>query len=135
MKRLAILLFSGFVLVSITVFAQDIVKLKKVKPSKKFENILIKKLNDGKEQTSFMIWVKNEVKLHKHNFHIENVYVIAGKGEFTLGNKVFKIKKGDYINIPKQTPHAVKVTSRQPMQVISIQSPQFKGIDRVFIEK
>ena len=135
MKKIAILFISGFVFVTITVFAQDIVKLKKVKPSKEFENILIKKFNDDKEQTTFMIWVKNEVKLHKHNFHIENVYVVSGKGEFTLGDEVFKIKKGDYINIPKQTPHALKVTSRNPMQVISIQSPQFKGIDRVFIKK
>jgi quercetin dioxygenase-like cupin family protein len=132
MKRLVILTIA---FISLTVFAQDIIKLKKEKPSKEFENILVKKLNDGKEQTSFMIWVKDEVKLHKHNFHIENVYVVAGKGEFRLGNKTFEIKKGDYINIPKKTPHAVKVTSRKPMQVLSIQSPKFNGIDRVFIKE
>jgi len=59
-----------------------------------------------------MIWVKDEVRLHKHNYHIENVYVISGKGEFRLSDKIFQIKKGDYINIPKNTPHSVKVTSR-----------------------
>lgn len=132
MKKLIIL---SIALVSLSVFAQDILKLKKEKPSKAFENILVKKLNDGKEQTSFMIWVKDEVKLHKHNFHIENVYVVAGKGEFRLGDKTFQIKKGDYINIPKNTPHAVKVTSRRPMQVLSIQSPKFNGIDRIFIKE
>ena len=132
MKKLMILMVA---LVSLSVFAQDILKLKKEKPNKAFENILVKKLNDGKEQTSFMIWVKDEVKLHKHNFHIENVYVVAGKGEFRLGDKTFQIKKGDYINIPKNTPHAVKVTSRRPMQVLSIQSPKFNGIDRVFIKE
>lgn len=132
MKKIIILTVA---LISLTVFAQDIIKLKKEKPSKAFENILVKKLNDGKEQTSFMIWVKDEVKLHKHNFHIENVYVVAGKGEFRLGDKTIQIKKGDYINIPSKTPHALKVTSRKPVQVISIQSPKFNGIDRVFIKE
>jgi len=132
MKKVTIFLIA---FISLTVFAQDIIKLKKQKPHKEFENILVKKMNDGKEQTSFMIWVKDEVKLHKHNFHIENVYVVAGKGEFRLGDKTFQIKKGDYINIPKNTPHAVKVTSRKPMQVLSIQSPKFNGIDRVFIKE
>jgi quercetin dioxygenase-like cupin family protein len=131
-KKIAIL---AIVFISLTVFAQDIIKLKKEKPSNDFENILVKKLNDGKEQTSFMIWVKDKVKLHKHNFHIENVYVVAGKGEFRLGDKTFQIKKGDYINIPKNTPHAVKVMSRKPLQVLSIQSPKFNGIDRIFIKE
>ena len=120
--------------ITLGVFAQDILKLKKEKPHKEFENILVKKVSDDKNQTSFMIWVKDEVKLHKHAYHTENLYVISGKGEFTIGKKTITIKKGDYFTIPKNMPHALKVTSYRPIQVLSIQSPRFVGNDRIFIK-
>lgn len=121
--------------VTISVFAQDILKLKKEKPHKDYENILVKKVSDDKNQTSFMIWVKDDVKMHKHAYHTENLYVVSGKGELTVSGVVVKIKKGDYLTIPKNTTHALKVTSFKPIQVLSIQSPRFVGNDRIFIEK
>lgn len=132
MKRIIIALV---VLTSIGVFAQDFIQLKKTKPHKDYEIILVKKVSDDQNQTSFVIWVKGEVKMHKHNYHTENLYVLQGKGDFTLGGSTFQIKKGDYLTIPKQTPHAVKVTSKRPLKVVSIQSPQFLGVDRIFLDK
>ena len=120
--------------ITLSVFAQDILKLKKEKPHKDFENIHVKKMSDDKNQTSFMIWVKDDVKLHKHAYHTENLYVIAGKGELTISGVTTTIKKGDYLTIPKNTPHALKVTSFKPIQVLSIQSPRFVGNDRIFIK-
>jgi len=132
MKKWA-LIFLTFI--TISVFAQDILKLKKEKPHKDYENILVKKVSDDKNQTSFMIWVKDDVKMHKHAYHTENLYVVSGKGELTVSGVVVKIKKGDYLTIPKNTPHALKVTSFKPIQVLSIQSPRFVGNDRIFIQK
>lgn len=114
--------------------AQDIVHTKKQKPDIEYENILVKTLSDTPHQTSFMIWIKDGVKLHKHKVHTENIYVIKGKGEMTIGDEKYVIKKGDYFTIPKNTPHALKVLSSSPMQVISIQSPKFIGQDRILIE-
>ena len=48
--------------------------------------------------------------------------------------KVFEIKKGDVVFIPKNTAHAVKSTGKQPLKVLSVQSPNFDGKDRIFIE-
>lgn len=120
--------------ITLGVFAQDILKLKKEKPHKAFENILVKKVSDDKNQTSFMIWVKDEVKMHKHAYHTENLYVVSGKGEFTVGGETKTIKKGDYLTIPKNTSHSLIVTSFKPIQVLSIQSPRFVGNDRIFIK-
>jgi mannose-6-phosphate isomerase-like protein (cupin superfamily) len=119
--------------ITLGAFAQGILKLKKQKPHKEFENILVKKVSDDKNQTSFMIWVKDEVKLHKHAYHTENLYVVSGKGQFTVGEKTILIKKGDYFTIPLGIPHSLKVTSFKPIQVLSIQSPRFIGNDRIFI--
>ena len=119
---------------TIGLFAQNVLKLKKEKPHEEFKNILVKKVSDDDNQTSFMIWVKDDVKLHKHAYHTENLYVISGKGELTVGNKTISIKKGDYLTIPKNTSHSLKVTSFKPIQVLSIQSPRFVGNDRIFIK-
>lgn len=131
MKRLLILLI--FVM-GFQTFAQDIYKLKKIKPHEEFENILVKKLADSDEQTSFLIWIKTGVGLHKHESHTENIYVISGKGEMTLGDEKFVIQKGDFFSIPKNTPHSLKVLSSKPIKVLSIQTPKFTGKDRIFIE-
>lgn len=133
MKTLFITLFLTSICYSSS--AQDILKLKDVKPQKAYENILVQKLNDDDRQTSFVIWIKKEVKLHKHEWHTENLYVVEGKGEMTIGDEKFVIQKGDYFNIPKDTPHGLKVLSSKPVKVLSIQSPQFLGQDRVFIEE
>ena len=58
--------------------------------------------------------------------------MLEGSGDFTLGDTTQPIKKGDLITIPKNTWHGVEVTSKVPLKVVSIQSPEFKGVDRVF---
>jgi len=133
MKKLIVSLVCVFIIQ--VGWSQDIHHTKKIAPEKDYENILVKKLSDDQLQTSFMIWVKNSVKLHKHNHHTENIYVVKGKGEMTIGDQKFIIKKGDYFTIPKGTPHALKVLSHGPVQVVSIQSPKFVGTDRIFIKE
>lgn len=105
-----------------------------IHPDKDYENILVKGANCDSLASSFIIWVKKEVKLHKHNFHTENVYVIEGSGVMKLGDAEFEIKQGDYIFIPKNTPHRVKVTSEIPLKILSVQSPYFDGKDREMLE-
>ncbi|MEO9531495.1 MAG: cupin domain-containing protein [Crocinitomicaceae bacterium] len=113
-------------------FSQQVIHAAKQKASEDYENILVKKLSDDENQTSFMIWIKEGVALHKHVHHTENIFVLKGKGEMTINDEKFVIKKGDYFSIPKNSWHALKVLSSGPVQVISIQSPQFLGKDRIF---
>ncbi|MBI3133305.1 MAG: cupin domain-containing protein [Bacteroidetes bacterium] len=102
-------------------------------PAEPYENTYVEKIADDTNQTSFLIWIRNGVALHKHEWHTENIYILDGKGEMTLGDEKFVVKKGDYFNIPKGTPHALKVLSSAPVKVLSIQSPHFDGSDRVLI--
>ena len=103
-----------------------------IQPEKNYENINVKKLSSDINATTFAIWVKKSVRLHKHTQHIENVYISEGSGEFQLGDSTYKVKSGDLIIIPKNTWHGVEVKSKEPMKVISIQSPEFIGNDRIF---
>lgn len=127
---LTFLFFTAF-----SIYSQTTSELKKMRPPIEYENIHVVKIADDEFQSTFLIWIKDEVKLHKHNEHTENIYVIKGKGEMILDDEKFIIKKGDYLNIPKGSSHSLKVLSSSPMQVLSIQSPKFTGKDRIFISE
>lgn len=131
MKKWICVLF--FSVLSLYTQAQSVKELSAVEPDQEFENILVKKMYSDKYASTYVIWVKKAVKAHKHESHTEQVGVLEGKAEMTLGDQTFIVKKGDWITIPEGTVHSVKVLSKKPVKVISIQTPEFKGKDRVFV--
>ena len=114
--------------------AQTIKSINDLEPKQTYDNIYVQNIDTDSLSTTFAIWVKLKVKIHKHVNHVENIYIIKGKGEFTISDSTYAVKKGDLIVVPKDTWHGVTISSKKPMKVISIQSPEFKGIDRVFKE-
>ena len=105
----------------------------KIEPiNEEYDNISITKLSTNTDATTFAIWIKKKVKIHKHINHTEHVYIKQGKGKFQLADSLYNVKTGDLIIVPKNTWHGVVVESKNPMKVISIQSPEFFGKDRVF---
>ena len=122
-----------FILVSINFYSQDLVnKINNRKPSNEYDNIYIQKLSSDSLASTFVIWIKKKVKLHKHINHTENEIIQQGSGKFQLNDSIYMVSSGDMITIPKNTWHGVVTTSIVPMKVISIQSPEFLGKDRVF---
>ena len=103
--------------------------------SSTFDNIKVEKLYSDSLVSTFVIWVKKEVRLHKHLYHTEQVRILDGAALMTLGNDSLFVQKDDWIFIPKNTPHSViKVYGERPLKVISIQAPFFDGTDRVFLD-
>lgn len=128
-------LFTFTLILCSQLYGQTESQLKEIQPHAEYENIHVQKLNSDSAQTSFVIWIKKAVKAHYHAFHTENIYVIEGKAEMTLNDNTFIVRKGDYLNIPKGSIHSVtKVYGKKPLKVLSIQSPEFKGKDRIFVE-
>lgn len=105
--------------------------LSDITPPTDLENIHVVKLSSDAHSTDFIVFVKQQVPLHKHLAHTETLYVLEGSGTFQLADKRFDIEPGDYINVPEGTPHAVTVTSPIPLKVLSVQAPEFLGKDRV----
>ena len=83
--------------------------------------------------SSFLICIDVEVKAHVHHMHTEHVFVIGGEATMRLGEEERIVKAGDTIIIPPGTVHSARVTSRDPLRVISVQSPYFDGSDRVML--
>lgn len=128
-----ILILLGFFTSS--VFAFDATKyIDAIKPSKPYENIHVVPLATNEHASDFLVFIKNEVKAHYHKNHTEIVYVLSGEAEFTLDKTTEKVSKGSYVRIEPGQVHSVKVTSSKPLKVLSIQTPQFFGKDRIFID-
>ncbi|MBK7568248.1 MAG: cupin domain-containing protein [Bacteroidetes bacterium] len=100
-----------------------------------YENVGSQKLYSDSLVSTFEIWVKKEVPLHKHEFHTEQVIVLEGEGNMRLGDEWKIIKPGDLIIIPVGTLHQVIVTSSIPLKVLSVQAPEFDGSDRVIMKE
>ena len=111
---------------------QIITSVNEIYPDKEFENIHVKKISSDSSSSTFAIWIKQKVKLHKHVYHTENVLIDKGFGEFQINDSIYKVVAGDWIVIPKNTWHGVIVNSKSTMKVISVQSPEYFGKDRIF---
>jgi mannose-6-phosphate isomerase-like protein (cupin superfamily) len=131
--KLRSLLSIPFLLLTISVTAQTITG-KTLKPdSTNYENVYVKSLYSDSLSSTFAIWIKKQVKPHKHVNHSEVVTVLEGKAEMTVDGETRIIKKGDVIILPKGTVHSVVTKSRKPLLVLSIQAPKFVGKDRVWV--
>ena len=123
----------GLILIPFLFKSQDIVSsIDQILPDKEFENIHVKKISSDSSSSTFAIWIKQKVKLHKHVYHTENVLIDKGFGEFQINDSIYKVVAGDWIVIPKNTWHGVIVNSKSTMKVISVQSPEYFGKDRIF---
>jgi len=114
--------------------AQNFHRISDIKPAEDFENIHVHKLYSDSLGSSFVIWVKRYVRPHRHEWHVEQVYVISGEGNMAVGDTTYLIRPGDHIVVPMNTVHSVEVTSNEPLKVISVQAPEFVGKDRVFVD-
>jgi len=123
----------GLILIPLLFKSQDIVSsIDQILPDKEFENIHVKKISSDSSSSTFAIWIKQKVKLHKHVYHTENVLIDKGFGEFQINDSIYKVAAGDWIVIPNNTWHGVVVNSKSIMKVISVQSPEYFGKDRIF---
>ena len=129
--RLTIIL--GLLIIPFVIKSQYIISsIDQILPDKDFENIHVKKISSDSSSSTFAIWIKQKVKLHKHVYHTENVLIDKGFGEFQINDSIYKVAAGDWIVIPKNTWHGVIVNSKSTMKVISVQSPEYFGKDRIF---
>lgn len=131
------ILLSGiiFILTNIHAGSQIIISSDSIQPPSDLTNVSVQKIAGDSLTSTFVIFIKDHVPMHKHVSHSENVFVLEGEGIFTLGSETHEIKAGDMIFIPVNTFHELKVSSPAPMKVISVQSPEFDGSDRILYLK
>lgn len=109
--------------------------VKTMQPDEEFENIRVEKINSDERVATYVMWIKKEIKHQKHEENTENIYVLEGEADITLGEATYKIKEGDHVFIPDHLPHSIKVTSEKPLKLLSVRAPDFTGTERVYLEE
>lgn len=61
-------LLAGFFFIQNSV-GQNLMQLARLKPKGMFDNVQLQKLYSDQHTSSFVIWIKKEVKAHKHIKH------------------------------------------------------------------
>lgn len=125
----------GLLFLSFTGMAQHHFELHSTTPEKFKENVTVHSICSDQHESSYLIWVKDSVKPHYHAKHTECVYIMQGAGVFYLGDKKFNVKPGDFLRIPQGAVHSFKTTGKETVKVLSVQTPEFKGKDRIWVEQ
>lgn len=107
----------------------------KMNPKEEYTNVKTIPLHSDENTSVFMIFIKQSVSKHVHQYHTEVVTILDGTGRMYLGGDYFDVKKGDHIVVPPNTAHAFITTSSKALKIISAQSPQFLGQDLIVIEE
>lgn len=62
--------------------------------------------------------------LHRHPISDEILYFVEGTGECVVGGKIYSVKTGDLVFVPKDSPHSIRNThEKESMVCILAQSP------------
>ncbi len=70
--------------------------------------------------------------LHTHTREDESFYVLAGELAVQLGDEATVVTPGEFIRIPKGTPHAFANQGREPVTALVILTPA--GLEQFFVE-
>jgi len=98
-------------------------------------NIKISRTKDGVHDLSFCVedmTPGRKMRVHKHLYNDELIFVHKGGGSLTLDEKVYNVKVGDVVFIPRDTWHGLDNTGSEDLRMIFQYSPA--GFEEYFIE-
>ena len=89
--------------------------LKDHQPEQEFGIMKIKFLIDEPTHQLCLAWLEDELsetEHHEEEFH-ESFFILEGSCVCNVGGKIIHLQAGDYLDIPENTIHIIKNTSRQ----------------------
>ena len=71
------------------------------------------------------------ISLQMHNYREEHWIIVQGEGTAIVGDQIKKVRKGDYVYIPKKTKHRLENTGQSDLIVIEVQIGDYLGEDDI----
>lgn len=84
-----------------------------IEPNLEHNGLKLFFLRKTKESQLYIAWLRSELveDAHHRNEFQESFLILEGTCECILGNQTIQLRPGDYVDIPFDTPHTIKVTS------------------------
>lgn len=81
-------------------------------------DLYIKIIEATPEVTSAVVWLIDEAENEVHEKEYERFLVVEGTCTVTAGEALFRLKPGDFYEVPLHAPHTIRVTSPEPCKVV-----------------
>ncbi len=91
-------------------------------------------LYQSEHQTVFLVTPREPIPRHVHHHSEETVFVLQGQGILHIPGGDRVVKAGDFMVLPRNTPHGFTPTGDEPVAALSSFSPRFRDGDRVAVE-
>ena len=80
-------------------------------PSNPQEDFFAEMIRTDESYQQLLIVTKNDVPEEEHQEFIESFFILKGQCECTVDNKLFKLNPGDFLEIPLNVTHDIKIVS------------------------
>ncbi|GAB3333155.1 hypothetical protein GCM10027299_40350 [Larkinella ripae] len=89
-----------------------------IEPTGDFRNLYVHSLRNTDGVAQFILWVKQEVRPEHHHDERESFLILEGTCECRIGGEIIRLSAGDYIDIPLDVEHTVRVLSPEPVKAL-----------------
>jgi mannose-6-phosphate isomerase-like protein (cupin superfamily) len=85
--------------------------LKQLIPGKPSEDFICEVIRKDDELQQMLVIAKTDVPEEEHAEYVESFFILKGRCECTVGNSRFKLGAGDFLEIPLNVKHNIKILS------------------------
>ena len=78
-----------------------------------------------------VVYPGKRLSLQKHRRRDEHWYLLSGKGIVTIGNEDLHVKRGQSVDIPRDTLHRMTNSGTEPVMFIEVQTGDYFGEDDI----
>ena len=80
-------------------------------PEEATEDFILHVIREDKIAQQMLVIIKNDVPEEEHGGFFESLFILEGRCECTIGDKFYALGAGDFIEIPLNIAHDIKLTT------------------------
>jgi len=112
----------------------DINEIAKRFPASASTMLVDTRLTDELEASSRVFRIYTNVPAHYHATCDEYLFVVAGRGMFSIGGgEPFEVGRGQLVFFKKGTVHAITLMDEEPLVFLSVDTPRRDPTDVIFV--
>lgn len=89
-----------------------------IHPPANYRNLFGHALRQDAEVEQFLIWVRQSINPEDHHDERESFLILEGRCECSIGGELVQLSAGDYLAVPVDLEHTVRVISDTPVKAI-----------------
>lgn len=89
-----------------------------IQPPAGYRNLHVHVLRQDADVEQYLLWVRELIRPEEHHNERESFLILEGHCECSIGGAFVQLGPGDYLSVPLDLEHAVRVVSDTPVKAI-----------------